>query len=94
LQAGEIAVQTALRQVLIPGAEAWPKALVQCRGAMTPKPGHDSRCRSLIANDAGIRVKGHNVTMLTAEVNAKTVTSLLTLPSVLGAGEFFLVFIY
>jgi hypothetical protein len=29
LRAGEIAVQAALRPVLIPGAETWPKALVQ-----------------------------------------------------------------
>jgi hypothetical protein len=56
---------------------------VQLRGAVTPKqvltPGAEAR----LATDAGIRVKGHNVIMLTAESNAKTVTSLLTLPSVL-----------
>jgi hypothetical protein len=43
-----------------------------------------------LANDAGIRVKDDTVIMLTAEANAKTVTSLLTLPSVLCVRAIFI----
>jgi hypothetical protein len=46
LPTGEIAVQAEVRPVLSPGAVARPKALVQCRGAVIPKLGHDSRCRN------------------------------------------------
>jgi hypothetical protein len=56
LHTGVIAVQADIEPVLNPGAGTWPKAPVQCRGAVIPKPGHESRYRSTIVTDAGIRV--------------------------------------
>ena len=84
LRAGVIAVQTLGRPLLSPGAEIGSKTLVQCRGTSLGEATFESRYRSFLVSsgaDPGLR---YSVILLTAGLNAKTVTSLFTLLSVLG----------
>ncbi|HEX2925032.1 MAG TPA: hypothetical protein VHP38_02035, partial [Ruminiclostridium sp.] len=87
---GVIAVQGYWRAGITPGAECQSKPHAQFRGASFTKTSVcPCWCRVLLANDARIRVQGCAAPLLWSRMLfAKTVTSLLTLPSVLVAGIF------
>ena len=70
------------------------RALAQCRGTNCLEVRKLSRyIGALLRADARVRVQDHYEVVLGAGAKAKSVTSLLTLPSVLAAGLFFMFFL-